>query len=493
MPTSIPADPSLVLGNVVDPEKIKFLEEIAEAQNPADLAQDALNSMILSTRNLESIKAEMVNMNVDESDLENLQSEIDKLKIEATKAAAELGSATVASVTAVRQIKAAQGQKKISTTVSSPLDWNTSQIKPLPIANDSMTFDVQYFRNEVNEQGMSSTAKSVSKFVHDSMQGASERTSAKDMAESAHNNVSQQTSNHTIEGVIVITANCTHRQAQIIDPFQLEPMKAMASWNSLFPDDTMGTSAEDIFNYAMDTDGNAENKMQLLSGATYGSSFVGMVFIKQIEKQDTTQEAEALAETMRESFTNVLATREQAGEFGAGEEFARAAKSIAASSELSNHCSLVTRGIIPNIASQTMKTTVANLKPDPQEIMAQLGAIQGSSNAVANESMEAMATKAKSGQQFIRLNSEYLSNAVSAVGAYDNENNQVIDMNSLMTAFTDYVQKAISGEGVGTPINFFLRDVTKAAVARAYITKYYPNGATTQALAMKGRTGQAAA
>mmetsp|Transcript_3980 Transcript_3980/g.5733 ORF Transcript_3980/g.5733 Transcript_3980/m.5733 type:complete len:492 (+) Transcript_3980:72-1547(+) len=491
MPTSIPYDPSLVLGNIVDLERIKFLEDIAAAQNPQDLAQDSLNNIIISTRNLESIMAEMINMDVPEDDLENLQSEIDKLKVEATKAAVELGSATVAAISQVREIKAARGQVKVHASLSSPLDWNTSVIKPLPLANDSMSFDVQYFRNEVNEQGQSTTAKTIAKFAHDNSQGASERTTSKDISDSVHTTVSNQTSNHSIEGVIVITANCTHRQAQIIDPFVINASKAISDWNDMFPDDTISTAADDIFNYALEP--TSKNKMQLLSGATYGSSFVGMVFIKQLEKIDTTQESEALAETMRDSFTSILATREQAGEYGVGKEFAEAAKSIASSSELSNHCSLVTRGIIPNIASQTMKTTVANLKPDPQEIMAQLGAIQGASNAVANESMEAMATKAKQGQQFIRLNSEYLTNTVSAIGSYDNENNQVIDMNSLMTAFTDYVQKAISGEGVGTPINFFLRDVNKANIAKAYISKYYPNGATTQALALRGRTGQAPA
>eukprot|EP00546_Thalassionema_frauenfeldii_P008442 CAMPEP_0178921534 /NCGR_PEP_ID=MMETSP0786-20121207/15618_1 /TAXON_ID=186022 /ORGANISM="Thalassionema frauenfeldii, Strain CCMP 1798" /LENGTH=189 /DNA_ID=CAMNT_0020595731 /DNA_START=2075 /DNA_END=2640 /DNA_ORIENTATION=+ len=189
---------------------------------------------------------------------------------------------------------------------------------------------------------------------------------------------------------------------------------------------------------------------------------------------------------MRQSFNEVLATREQAGEYGVGKEFAQAAKNLASSSELSSHCALITRGVIPNIASNTVKTTVYNLKPDATEIMSQLGAIQGSSNQVANESMEAMATKAKEGQQFITLNSEYLASAVSALGTYDNENNQVIDMNSLMTAFTDYVQKAISGEGIGVPVNFYIRDIYKADIAVAYINKYYPNGAASQRAALRG-------
>ena len=39
MPTSIPFDPSLVLGNIVDTKKITALENIDKAQKPVNLAQ----------------------------------------------------------------------------------------------------------------------------------------------------------------------------------------------------------------------------------------------------------------------------------------------------------------------------------------------------------------------------------------------------------------------------------------------------------------------
>ena len=36
MPTTIPYDPSLVLGNIVDQSRIEQLEKIADAQKPMD-------------------------------------------------------------------------------------------------------------------------------------------------------------------------------------------------------------------------------------------------------------------------------------------------------------------------------------------------------------------------------------------------------------------------------------------------------------------------
>ena len=43
MATSIPFDPALVLGNLIHPEDIKKLEDIATAQKPVDVAQNKLN------------------------------------------------------------------------------------------------------------------------------------------------------------------------------------------------------------------------------------------------------------------------------------------------------------------------------------------------------------------------------------------------------------------------------------------------------------------
>ena len=46
--TSIPFDPGLVLGNIVEMTRIAELEEVAELQEPINVANDKLNSLILS-------------------------------------------------------------------------------------------------------------------------------------------------------------------------------------------------------------------------------------------------------------------------------------------------------------------------------------------------------------------------------------------------------------------------------------------------------------
>ena len=116
-------------------------------------------------------------------------------------------------------------------------------------------------------------------------------------------------------------------------------------------------------------------------------------------------------------------------------------------------------------------------------------AINGASSGNVNKTMSESAGDAATGNSFIELNNEHLTNAVSALGDETRITNQVIDTNSMMTAFQDYVNKCIEGN-CGVPINFFLKELTKPQIAKIYIRKFYPNGATNRKDAMKGQLGQ---
>jgi hypothetical protein len=160
------------------------------------------------------------------------------------------------------------------------------------------------------------------------------------------------------------------------------------------------------------------------------------------------------------------------GKFGLDASFADNIKSLLSTSNLQSHASVITLGLIPTIKSNTVATTVQNLKPDPKDVMSQLAAIQGASDTEVN-TMGADAEKSKTGQSFMQLNNSYVKDVVSSLGAYDNANNKVVDTNSMMTALDDYVNKAIAGE-CGVPINFFLKPITSRQLAEAWLKKFYP-------------------
>ena len=65
---------------------------------------------------------------------------------------------------------------------------------------------------------------------------------------------------------------------------------------------------------------------------------------------------------------------------------------------------------------------------------------------------------------------------MSGLSQIDEQANNIIDINSMMTAMDDYIKKCIQGgDNVGVPINYFLKPITAGMIARAWLAKYFPN------------------
>ncbi|MCW8092724.1 hypothetical protein [Alteromonas sp. ASW11-130] len=472
MPSTIPFDPSLVLGNVVDQSKIDDLTKIAELQKPVDAAQQALNSYILSKRSLDMTLQEMINMNVAQDDLNNLVKEIDSVKSEMSKAAITLAQETVKALPEIRAARESMSQKQISSSVESPMDYNKSAIKKMPISSDSMVMDAQYFRFESNSDSTDAHSSSVASYVSSQVSSFLSPTYAAQVGASAKKVMESQHSSHKIEGTLVITANCTHKVADVFAPFVLDPEKAIRAWNVYVPGKKIDTTDPKSMQKVIAGKGSDSAGMYLLSGATYGSSFVGMVHILQDEKSDSSQSSSSVAGSMSASIEEHLFLANSSGKFGLDSSFANSLKNLLSTSNLQSHASFVTMGIIPSIKSNTIKTTVQTLKPDPTDVMNQLSAIQGSNDGSVN-TMGSQASQAKTGESFMQLDNSYITSVVSSLGEYDNDNNKVIDTNSMMTALDDYVTKAIEGD-CGVPINFFLKPLTSRQLAEAWLYKFYP-------------------
>ena len=471
MPTTIPFDPALVLGNIVDPKKITALEAIATAQEPIDSSQQKLNDLILSRRSMDMTLQEMVNLGVDAEHLDKLTEEIKTLTDTMANAAVELGEAVVKAEGDIQKARAEAGQIKINDAIESPIDYNKSALKQLPLSSDTMTLNVQFFRKETEDDRSSAYANSIATYVSAQCSGFLSPSVSPTLAASAKKAVESQSTRHGTQGTLVITANCTHRQAEVWAPFILDAEKGVRAWNATYPSDQINVT--DAASVKDAIEGKPGDPMYLLSGATYGSSFIGLVHISLTEDSASSQSSSALSAAMSTTVSEHLCLENFSGKFGLDGSTSDNLKRLLSSSELESHCSLITAGIIPNITSDTVATTVQTLKPDPTEIMGQLAAIQGSSDTDV-KSLSASAAKAKAGEQFMELNNAYIANSVSALGKIDTANNKVIDTNSLMIAMEDYVTQARAGTA-GVPINFFLKPVTKNQLAEAYLYKFYGN------------------
>ncbi|WP_367392896.1 hypothetical protein [Lewinella sp. LCG006] len=471
MPTStIPYDPSLVLGMVIAPEKIKQLQEIATLQSPVDNARNKVNALLRQKLSLDMTLQELSSLGASILQLAKIELNIQKIMDAIIAATTELSEAVMTSEEAIAALLSAQGQKQISSQVESPIDFSASTLTSLPISSDTMSMDVQYFRYEDNEESSQSTVRSASAFVGAKVSsflgpkyGASAAADTKSSMDAARKE-------RSLVGTVVVLINCTHKNAQVFSPVKLDVENAIENyatytqkaWTTLSPDKML-----EMAKLAIEP-GNVDNAMPVLVGASYGSSLVGFVHFEHIEKTRSMQKARSDAAQISASIQTYFVE----ASIGAGAEASSNIKDLMSSSSIQSHCNVITMGLIPSIKSNTVVSVVEGMQDGPKERMEQLALINGA-NSSGMKSMATMASQAKTGQAVAEMKNDYIKGTVSAVGAIDKQNNQVIDMNSLMTAIDDFVERANKGEG-GVPINFYIKYVTQRTIAQQWMEKYYP-------------------
>ena len=468
MASTIPYDPSLVLGNLVDPSNITNLKVIADAQRPVDVAQDTLNDTIRAKQKLQMTYDELANLGLSQDQLKPLDDQMTVLNTDLSKNATDYAKAILVSQQAI-----ADGKSKITTineAPESPVDWNKTGIKKIELSSNTMNMDVQYIRNEDETDGTNAHASTVAASVSSAVSCVFGFKASAQVAGSVANSTLQTTSAHNIIGTLVITAACTHKMATELAPFILDPEKAISAWNKTFPKDLIPSDPKGI-SLLIDDD-TSKNVLSLLSGKTIGSSFVGLVHFEQHENTNSSQTSNASTKAANAEFQYGGWFASYEGKFGVTKDVSDSVKNLFSNSNVTSHCALITMGLIPSIKSNLITTTVSKLQPDAKEVMDQLSAIQGATDSITTTQGSA-ASSAKAGSQFIELNNSYITNVVSNLGIIENNNNKVIDTNSLMTAFDDYVQQATKGED-GVPINFYLREITKSAIAKAWMKKFDP-------------------
>jgi hypothetical protein len=465
---------------VIDPAKIEQLEKIADLQNPVDLARDKVNALIRQKLSIDMTIRELVSLGASTDQLEEISQNSTEILKDIADAATELSKLVITAEKEIFNVKTAQGQKQISSQVQSPLDLQASQLKPLPISSDSMNMDVQYFRYEKNSDDTSSHSTAVSSFVGIKVSSFLGPTVGAQAGAAARAATDSASTGRSLLGTLVICVNCTHKQAQVFSPMVIDSESAIENYVA-FTGKNWGEKmgdAEDpkvMLELAMAEvkPEDEANGMPVLVGATYGSSFVGFVHFEQIEDTSSSQSSSSVSTQASATIERNLFLASMQGSFGVDAETSSSLKSLLSTSDVQSHCSLICMGIIPSIKSNNIQTVVKGLQSTPQERMEQLAAMQGASNS-GMQSMASAAQNAKTGQSIEQMNTDYIKASVSAVGEVDKASNQVIDLNSLMTALDDYVAKVPAAQG-GVPINFYIRRITQRSIAVAWMEKYFPD------------------
>lgn len=468
MPSVIPYDPSIVLGNIVDSDKLDRIEQIAKLQAPVDSAEESLNSLIALRRSIDMTAQELVNLNIDTSDITK---ESKQINTEIKNAAINYAKIKISAKKQIQQLSAKQ---LVSHNWESPLDYNRTQIKKMPLSADSMNMNVQYFSSDESDQNSQTQSQSIQNFISGEFSflgnGMSEQAS-----KAVASQINSQYSRHNIAGTLVIAVSCTHKDAVLLAPCVIDVDKAIRVWNAMYKNDMLKTD-EPKSMYETMTKGSTdkEKSISIVSGATYGSCFVGMVHILNSSKTVSSEKMNSIAEKIQAQIKYKNWLSNAMGGFGASGQFASDIKDLISTQEITTHCTITTRGSIPSIKANNVKMAVKEFAEfDGKSSMEKLAALQNATTS-ERDSLNASAEKARMGEQMIALHNSEIKGVLTGLKDIDDGQNRVLDTNSMMTALEDYINKALAGE-LGMPINYYLRPITKSQLARMWVNKYYPD------------------
>lgn len=114
----------------------------------------------------------------------------------------------------------------MSTNWESPLDYNKTQIKKMPLSADSMNMNVQYFSVNQNEQDSQTQSNSIQAFISNEFRFLGDDFSDQ-ASKAAASRVNSQYSRHKILGTLVIAVSCTHKDAALLAPCVIDVDKAI--------------------------------------------------------------------------------------------------------------------------------------------------------------------------------------------------------------------------------------------------------------------------
>ncbi|MEZ4918094.1 MAG: hypothetical protein R2792_03220 [Saprospiraceae bacterium] len=468
MPSTIPYDPSLVLGNLVDLKSLETLEKISDIQAPVDQKEAELNSLISLKRSIDMTVQELIDMGIDTKELVKQSAQVGK---DIEKAAIEYAKVKVKGLQDIAKIKA---NRLVNASYESPLDYTKTGLKTdLPLSADSLKMNAQYFSFDENMQDSSTQAASVKAFVSESVSYLGDEFSSQ-ASTAAQSQMNSQYSRHSIAGTLVISITCTHKNAVLLAPLILDVDKAIRVWNKVYPKDLIKTNdAGSMAKIAMQSETGKEQAMTILSGATYGSCFIAMVHVLNTTTTQSSETMMSVAASLQSQFKVSGMIADVSGGFGIDSTFSNDAKSLLSSQNIQSHCTLTTMGSIPSIKSNEVQMSVAKFANfDGAEAMKNLSALQ---NATAGEkdTVDTSAAAARTGGQMMAMQNTKIQGVLEGLGTIDDKANKILDINSMMNAMEDYITKCLAGN-IGVPINYYLKPITKSQLAEMWVAKYFP-------------------
>lgn len=219
--------------------------------------------------------------------------------------------------------------------------------------------------------------------------------------------------------------------------------------------------------------GKGKPSMTLISGVTYGSSFVGMVHILNSSSTSTSEKLIEIASHAQVQLEVGSWFNKKSGAFGVNSKFANDVKNLLSTQNVQSHVTMTCMGLIPTIKSNEIKLGVKEFANfDGKSSMEQISALDQAVSA-EQETVQQSAEAARKGGEMVSLKSGTIKAALESLGDLARDNDKILDINSMMSALDDYLAKAAELTG-GVPINYYLKPITKDMLAEMWVSKYYP-------------------
>ncbi len=165
MPTTIPFDSSLVLGHLIDENKITALQGIAAAQRDVDIAESNLNSLLQAQLTLNATVAQVTSLGVTlTSDLENTMLALNQAVANSAANLIQVKADAYGPEGTVTKAKM-DATNIMNVDAESPIDFTSSPIQRLPFSSNSINLDSQYFSYDSNSQDSQSHVASIKGFI----------------------------------------------------------------------------------------------------------------------------------------------------------------------------------------------------------------------------------------------------------------------------------------------------------------------------------------
>jgi hypothetical protein len=455
MPNSIPFDhPSLVLGNVVDTKVLGILNKIAGANSSTDAAQTNMNSLIAMKRSLNMTISELLDMEIDVSPLEQ---KIKDLDTSISKSAGAYISARLKNETTIQKLRSQLAElDQPSETLESPIDFQQSEIIQKPLSAESLKLDAQYFSFESTTQ--KDVLANIESYIKDTTNELGSKSN--EIAQKVTAQVVQQHKNHSIVGTLIISSSCTHKNISLFEPLVISKEKAIKIWNHNFPNQSI-TEIE-LQNGPLNkpeqsvSNSKALETISIITGATYGSCFIGMIHILK-EEQDLALPSDEELSNLKNKLSIGGWLERVSGGIGIEESIYSEVQKILNPKKISSHITIVSMGAVPSIASNKIAMGIkANSTNE--------------NSTISNDSESSFSTiqsdiaDASEENQNISLMNQQNQGVIQSLQKIDQDQNKVLDINSLMAAFENYISiiKEGSDDGVvGVPIKFYIRKYTR--------------------------------